>query len=95
MDVHGMLNEIRKATDMGIVGIEAVERKAKQETLRDVLWQQKQEYHEIYNQADGLLQAKGGSRQDLPQTILPVPRRGNTTLRIARLFPDCKTKLPR
>ena len=68
MDVHGMLNEIRRATDMGIVGIEAVERKAKQDTLKDVLWQQKQEYHEIYNQADCLLQAKGGSRQDLPQT---------------------------
>ena len=65
MDIQTMLNQIRKSTDMGVVGIEAVEDKADQPLLRDVLSQQKQEYHELYNRADCLLLAKGGQRQKI------------------------------
>lgn len=64
MDAETMLNEIRRTTDMGIVGIEAVEDKAAQRLLQDVLWQQKQEYRELYNSADCLLLQKGGRRKD-------------------------------
>ena len=65
MDTNSLINEIRRTTDMGVVGIEAVERKTAQQTLRDALRQQKQEYHELYNRADCLLQQKSGEKRDV------------------------------
>ena len=55
-----MLNEIRKAADMGVVGIDAVQHMASQLPMHEALMQQRQEYIEIMNRADSLLQAKGG-----------------------------------
>lgn len=65
MDIHTMLNEIRKSADMGVAGIEAVEQKTAQPLLRTTLGEQKQEYNEIYNRADCLLMTKGGQRQNI------------------------------
>lgn len=71
MDASRILNEICKTTDMGVAGIEAVERKTEQQLLRNALWQQKQEYRELYNRADCLLQQKGSQKRD----VNPVSKR--------------------
>ena len=100
MDIHTMLNEIRKSADMGVVGIEAVEQKTAQPLLRTTLGEQKQEYNEIYNRADCLLMAKGGQRQN----ISPLAKRaakmasdmklmmGKSDSRIAEMMVEGNTK---
>ena len=66
MDTQGMLNEIRKTTDMGVVGIEAVVQRTGEQLLRKALYQQKLEYEALYRDADRLLQKRGGSRHNVP-----------------------------
>lgn len=100
MNNQEMLNEIRKATDMGVVGIEAVENRAAQEPLYDALLQQKQEYHELYGQADCMLLSRGGQRKNIPQSAKVFSRMssamklmmGPTDSKIAEMMIEGNTK---
>ncbi len=60
-----MLNEIRKGTDMGIVGIDCVIDAVTDQNVRNVLDEQRREYQQIYNEADRLLDACGAKKQNL------------------------------
>lgn len=60
-----MLNEIRKTTKMGQVGIQAVLKGGTGREFHDILQQQLAEYGVIYQQADTLLCEHSGKRQNL------------------------------
>lgn len=65
MDDQKMLNEIRKGTDMGIVGIDCVIDAIENVEVRNVLDEQRTEYRRIYREADTLLENRGGKKQNL------------------------------
>lgn len=65
MDNDKMLNEIRKGTDMGIVGIDCVIDAINDQNVRNVLDEQRVEYQKIYNEADRLLEMYGAKKQNL------------------------------
>ena len=65
MDDQKMLNEIRKGTDMGIVGIDCVIDAIDNEDVRNVLDEQRTEYRRIYHEADRLLENCGGKKRDI------------------------------
>ncbi len=65
MDNGRMLNEIRKATEMGQIGIDSVLDLHTDAALRQALTQQHREYGEIYKQADSLLGKAGEKKENL------------------------------
>lgn len=65
MDNDKMLNEIRKGTDMGIVGIDCVIDAINDQNVRNVLDEQRVEYQKIYNEAGRLLEMYGAKKQNL------------------------------
>lgn len=65
MDNDKMLNEIRKSTDMGIVGIDCVIDAVEDPDVRHVLDEQRTEYQQIYREADRLLETCGAKKQNL------------------------------
>lgn len=69
-----MLNAIRKATEMGCIGIDAVMDETEDRAVRGALRAQYKEYEEIYEEAGELLQRHGGK----VGTIHPLARYGNT-----------------
>lgn len=60
-----MLNEIRKGTDMGIVGIDCVIDAIDNPDIRNVLDEQRTEYRRIYRDADRLLESFGTKKRNL------------------------------
>lgn len=62
---HKMLNEIRKGTDMGIVGIDCIFNSVENTAIREVLTEQRKEYQQIYNEADRLLESYGGKKRNI------------------------------
>ena len=58
-----MLNSIRKSTEMGIHGIECVMEETADPQLYNELQNQKQEYERIFEEADTLLQDRGGKAE--------------------------------
>lgn len=60
-----MLNEIRKSTKMGQVGIHAVMKGGLTEDFHNVLKSQLEEYDAIYQEADTLLREHGGTPKNL------------------------------
>lgn len=65
MDNDKMLNEIRKGTDMGIVGIDCIIDAVDSTDIRNVLDEQRTEYQQIYQQADRLLETYGAKKRNL------------------------------
>lgn len=65
-----MLNSIRKTTQMGCYGIKAVLNETANRDFRSALRQQYEEYSQIYEEADQLLQERCGK----PKNVLPVTR---------------------
>lgn len=65
MDNDKMLNEIRKGTDMGIVGIDCIIDAVDDEGIRNVLDEQRSEYQQIYNDADRLIETAGAKKRNL------------------------------
>lgn len=72
IDNHKMLNEIRKGTDMGIIGIDCIIDSVDQQDIRNVLDEQRTEYQRIYNEADRLLERYGAKKRN----ISPLARYG-------------------
>lgn len=68
-----MLNSIRKATQMGCYGIEAVMDETINREFRGALRSQYKEYEEIYEEADRLLNERGGTAK----SINPLARYSN------------------
>lgn len=60
-----MLNEIRKSTKMGQVGIHAVMKGGLSDEFHNVLKSQMEEYDAIYHEADSLLREHGGKEKNL------------------------------
>ena len=69
-----MLNSIRKATQMGCYGIHAVMEETGNPQLYKELKAQLEEYEKIYQEADGLLQEKGGQAKN----VNPMARYGSS-----------------
>lgn len=69
-----MLNSIRKTTQMGCIGIDAVMDETVNREFRSALRSQYKEYEEIYEEADRLLQERGGKIQE----VNAMARYGNT-----------------
>lgn len=67
-----MLNQIRKTTAMGQVGIQAVMKQCGVGTLHGVLQQQLSEYDAIYREADLLLREHAGK----PEQLNPLAKWG-------------------
>lgn len=68
-----MLNSIRKATQMGCYGIEAVMDETINREFRGALRSQYKEYEEIFQEADQLLNQRGGTGK----SIHPLARYGS------------------
>lgn len=60
-----MLNQIRKTTKMGQVGIHAVMKGGLSTEFHNALKSQLKEYDEIYHEADQLLKQRGGEEENL------------------------------
>lgn len=60
-----MLNQIRKTTKMGQVGIHAVMKGGINTEFHDALKSQLQEYDAIYHEADSLLKQRDGEEENL------------------------------
>lgn len=60
-----MLNQIRKSTKMGQVGLQAVMKGNATREFHEVLQRQLAEYDTIYSEADTLLQEHGGKPKNL------------------------------
>lgn len=60
-----MLNAIRRATQMGCIGIDAVMEESADRSFRSALRSQYKEYEEIYEEADRLLQCHGGKASNV------------------------------
>ncbi len=69
-----MLNEIRKSTKMGQVGIHAVMKGGLTGTFHQALKSQLEEYDSIYQEADQLLKEHGGT----PKNLNALAQWGNT-----------------
>ena len=69
-----MLQEIRKSTQMGCYGIEAVINETTHRPFRNALRSQYNEYEEIFNEADRLLSQRGAT----PKNIGYFARYGST-----------------
>lgn len=100
IDNHKVLNEIRKGTDMGIVGIDCVIDAVDNQQIRNVLDEQRTEYQRIYNEADRLLENYGAEKRNLS----PLARYGaimaskmkqtidNSEARVAEMMIEGNTK---
>ena len=64
MDIQ-MLNSIRKATQMGVYGIQAVMPETKNGALKDELHKQLEEYERIFEEGDRLLAEHGGKQKNI------------------------------
>lgn len=64
-----MLNEIRKITQMGCFGIQAVLPQSSDAALTKALKTQLTEYERIGKEADALLRAHGGKEKNLPPMV--------------------------
>ena len=73
-----MLNTIRNTVQMGQIGIESVIPEAEDARFCAVLRQQLAEYHEIRQEADGLLKQLGGKRKDPSGMAACCARMGET-----------------
>lgn len=60
-----MLNAIRQTTQMGCYGIKTVLNETANREFRSALRSQMNEYEEIYNEADRLLQERSGQVKDI------------------------------
>ncbi len=69
-----MLNSILKSTEMGIHGIRTVMEETGDPQLYNELQNQKAEYERIYDEADTLLQDRGGT----PERINPMAKLGSS-----------------
>lgn len=72
IDNHKVLNEIRKGTNMGLVGINCIIDAVDNTDIRNVLDEQRREYQSIYNEADRLLETYGAKKRN----ISPLARYG-------------------
>ncbi len=73
MDIE-MLNSIRKATQMGVYGIQAVMTETGNSSLQNELHKQMEEYERISEEADRLLSEHGGK----PKNIGPMAHYGSS-----------------
>ena len=73
MDIQ-MLNSIRKATQMGVYGIQAVMNETGNSELRNELHKQMEEYERISEEGDRLLTEHGGQ----PKNIGPMAHYGSS-----------------
>lgn len=86
-----MLNSIRQTTQMGCYGIKTVIDETLDRDFRGALRSQFNEYEQIYNEADRLLQERGGRAKD----INPMARYGSamaSKMRV-RTSPDPTAKI--
>lgn len=99
-DIH-MLNSIRKTTQMGCFGIQAVLDEAKNPAFHNALQAQLTEYDCIYEEADRLLRERNGKVQNvhplakLGSTInskLRAKRSEDTTSKIAEMMLQGNTR---
>lgn len=74
MQEVSMLNSICKTTQMGIWGIDAVQKETEDRQLLSALEAQKQEYVEIHTEADRLLRSRGRT----PASISPMVKQTST-----------------
>lgn len=95
-----MLNTIRNTVQMGQIGIESVIPEAEDARFCAALRQQLAEYHEIRQEADGLLKQLGGKRKDPSGMAACCARmaskmkvyRDGTTSKIAEMMIEGNTK---
>ena len=95
-----MLNTIRNTVQMGQIGIESVIPEAEDARFCATLRQQLAEYHEIRQEADGLLKQLGGKRKDPSGMAACCARmaskmkvyRDGTTSKIAEMMIEGNTK---
>lgn len=76
-----MLNSIRKTTQMGCYGIEVVLDETVNRQFRNALREQHKEYEEIFEEADRLLNERGGKAKD----ISPIAKYGNAVSSVLRV----------
>lgn len=90
-----MLNSIRKTTQMGCIGINAVLNETRNQEFQEALRSQLREYDEIYNEADRLLRERGGQVKSVHPLVkqssvlssrLRVRASEDTTSKIAELM---------
>lgn len=96
-----MLNSIRKTTQMGCIGINAVLNETRNQEFQEALRSQLREYDEIYNEADRLLRERGGQVKSVHPLVkqssvlssrLRVRASENTTSKIAELMLQGNTR---
>lgn len=76
-----MLNSIRKTTQMGCYGIEVILDETVNRQFRNALREQHKEYEEIFEEADRLLNDRGGKAKN----INPLAKYGNAVSSIMRV----------
>lgn len=96
-----MLNSIRKTTQMGCIGINAVLNETRNQEFQEALRSQLREYDEIYNEADRLLRERGGQVKSVHPLVkqssvlssrLRVRASEDTTSKIAELMLQGNTR---
>ena len=96
-----MLNSIRKTTQMGCIGINAVLNETRNQEFQEALRSQLREFDEIYNEADRLLRERGGQVKSVHPLVkqssvlssrLRVRASEDTTSKIAELMLQGNTR---
>ena len=96
-----MLNSIRKTTQMGCIGINAVLNETRNQEFQEALRSQLREYDGIYNEADRLLRERGGQVKSVHPLVkqssvlsskLRVRASEDTTSKIAELMLQGNTR---
>ena len=96
-----MLNSIRRTTQMGCYGIEVVLDETVNRKFRNALREQHKEYEEIFEEADRLLNERGGKVKDINpftkygsavSSVLRVRASADPTAKIAEMMVQGNTK---
>ena len=96
-----MLNSIRRTTQMGCYGIEVVLDETVNRKFRNALREQHKEYEEIFEEADRLLNERGGKGKDINpftkygsavSSVLRVRASADPTAKIAEMMLQGNTR---
>ena len=96
-----MLNSIRRTTQMGCYGIEVVLDETVNRNFRNALREQHKEYEEIFEEADRLLNERGGKVRDINpftkygsavSSVLRVRASADPTAKIAEMMLQGNTR---
>lgn len=88
LDDTEMLNDIRKNVQMGCEGIDEVLAYATNEDFRSALRTQREEYSEIFHEADEMLKAIGGEVKDIPM----MSKISSKTMTMMKTMADSSTE---